>query len=67
MELKVIFRRLSMTKNTHRFQEVDSSGSPKEREEGAIIGTLYIQKHALEGIEVNDDTLLVATIDVSES
>lgn len=39
-----VFEFVKSTKNTHRMQEVNSKGEPIGAEEGAAIGSLYLQK-----------------------
>ena len=60
--MEVIFKFERATKNTYRYKEVENdSGIELE----TVIGTLYIQKGALEvlGVESSDDELIV-TIEV---
>jgi len=61
--MQVTFEFERSTKNTYRYKEVENDSG---LELDAVIGTLYIQKAALEalGVEDEDDELTV-TLEVS--
>jgi hypothetical protein len=39
-----VFELMKSTKNTHRMQEINASGEPISGEDGAAVGSLYLQK-----------------------
>ncbi len=58
MKEKITFTLQTETKGAFRYQETDGSGQPRRGDsQGAVVGTLYIRKRALDGAA--PDTLTV--------